>query len=189
MASLIVARDMNGGIGYQGQLPWYAKDDLVRFQRLTRGHTIVMGVRTALTCVKNALPLRKNLVVCVDPTPELSEKLAIRGFIPVSSLQVALEADPHLFVIGGARLYEEAVRNPLITDARVTEIAGAFRCDSFFDHKFDYPEWLDASSNSDYIRVSEGPSAQFSLPGTQPREYLASIMHYRRVPLSGMAAP
>ena len=41
---LILACDVNGGIGYKGKLPWdRLPADLPRFKQLTEGGVVVMG--------------------------------------------------------------------------------------------------------------------------------------------------
>ena len=43
MISLIVAHDLQRGIGYHGKMPWYLPCDLQRFKKLTMGSPVVMG--------------------------------------------------------------------------------------------------------------------------------------------------
>ena len=43
---MIVACDLGGLIGYDGDLPWHNKTDLKRFKKLTMGSTLIMGRKT-----------------------------------------------------------------------------------------------------------------------------------------------
>lgn len=63
MLSLIVARDRNGAIGKDGDIPWYAPEDLKFFKRETLGGVLVMGRRTWESLPVKPLPERLNLVV------------------------------------------------------------------------------------------------------------------------------
>ena len=40
---LIWAQDLNGGIGFKNDLPWFSKEDLKNFKLITLNSTIVMG--------------------------------------------------------------------------------------------------------------------------------------------------
>lgn len=45
-AIIIVAADANGGIGYNGKLPWNVPEDLQRFKEQTQNHAMIMGRKT-----------------------------------------------------------------------------------------------------------------------------------------------
>ncbi len=54
--NIIVAKCLNGGIGYKNKLPWGFRSDLRRFAKLTKGqgnNAIIMGRKTW-----ESLPLR-----------------------------------------------------------------------------------------------------------------------------------
>jgi dihydrofolate reductase len=124
--SLIFAVGRNGAIGRNGGLPWDHPEDRRHFMRTTRGHAVIMGRRT-FEEVGQPLPDRENIVV--------SSTLAPRpGLTVVSSLRRALEAayskDPSPFVIGGVRLFIEAL--PLATRVFVTEVPESPEADTFF---------------------------------------------------------
>ena len=103
---LIAAIARNGVIGRDGDLPWRLPDDLAHFKRLTTGHPILMGRKT-WESIGRPLPKRTNLI--------LSRTLeAPPGTEVVSSLAEALDRAraghaERLFVIGGARVYEDAL--------------------------------------------------------------------------------
>ena len=60
---LILACDLNGGIGYKNKLPWYIPLDLKRFKNLTQNGVVVMGRKTWESLPKKPLPKRVNVVV------------------------------------------------------------------------------------------------------------------------------
>ena len=92
--SIIAAVAKNRAIGYQNKLIYWLPDDLKRFKQLTTGHT------------KGALPNRRNVVISrtVDSLP---------GCEVYASLEEALshcEDDEHIYIIGGASVYEQAMQ-------------------------------------------------------------------------------
>lgn len=100
---LIAALDRGRVIGRGGALPWRLRSDLRRFRRLTLGHTLVMGRKTAES-IGRALPGRRCLVL----TRDVSWGLA--GMERVGSVEEALEAArvggaSTLFVAGGEGVY------------------------------------------------------------------------------------
>jgi dihydrofolate reductase len=98
--SLIAALDRNHAIGRGNTMPWHLPDDLKRFKRLTLGHTVLMGRRTA-DSIGRALPGRRNLVLTRNG------KAPYEGQIAVASVDDAVEHcnGDTLFVIGGGEVY------------------------------------------------------------------------------------
>ncbi len=105
--SLIAAVAENGAIGLENKLLYWLPNDLKRFKALTTGHTIVMGRRTFESLPKGALPNRRNIVLSRNASFEAP------GTELFPSLEAALAscgADEEVFVIGGASVYAEALR-------------------------------------------------------------------------------
>jgi dihydrofolate reductase len=123
---LIFAVARNGAIGLNGKLPWHYPEDRKHFMETTRGHAVIMGRRT-FEEVGEPLPDRRNIVV--SGTFELRH-----GVVVVSSLEealaVAFSEDDSPFVIGGVKLFTEAL--PLATRVYVTEIPESPQADTFF---------------------------------------------------------
>jgi dihydrofolate reductase len=127
--SLIFAVAENGVIGKDGRLPWDLPEDRAHFLRTTEGHPVIMGRRTWQER-GTPLPNRTNIVVSRSfvPPPGMPEVLAARDLD--SALELAWAEHPEPFVIGGVRLFEEAM--PHATRVYVTEVAGAPAGDTFF---------------------------------------------------------
>lgn len=101
--SLIVAMSENRVIGRDGDLPWRLPADLRRFKKLTMGHTMVMGRKT-WESIGRALPGRRSVVLTRQADYEAP------GADVVGDLDAALAlADDHVFVIGGAAVFAEAL--------------------------------------------------------------------------------
>lgn len=124
MIHIIAAVAENGVIGAEGKIPWDIPEDLQHFKELTMGHTIVMGRRT-YESIGRALPGRQNIIVSSTLT-------GAEGCAVVTSLQQALESRERedVFIIGGARLYAEAL--PLADVLDLTLVHAAPEGDTFF---------------------------------------------------------
>lgn len=126
--AIIVAVAKNGVIGRSGGLPWDYPEDRAHFHATTRGHVVIMGRRT-WDETGAALPERINVVVSRTMRGEDAP-----GAVVVPTLDAALEyawaRDEQPFVIGGSRLFEEAM--PRVTKAYVTEVPLAPEGDAFF---------------------------------------------------------
>lgn len=133
--SVIVAIDENNGIGKGGKIPWRNREDMEHFKSVTIGsgnNTIIMGRKTYESLPKSMRPLphRRNIVI---------SSTVIDGVETVASLAKALQmsqSSPTTFVVGGQRLYEEAVRKYwyLCDSIMVSHIKGSYDCDVFFPY-------------------------------------------------------
>ena len=122
----IFALGENDALGRSGRLPWSWPEDAKHFDEVTRGHAVIMGRRTWEERGE-PLPGRVNIVVSstlgalfgARVTPSLDE-----------ALRTAYGADETPFVIGGAKLLEEAM--PLVTRVHLTRIPEAPPADVFY---------------------------------------------------------
>jgi len=130
--SLIAAVSRNGAIGRDNDLLWKESADRKHFVATTRGHAVVMGRRTweSLPPRFRPLPGRRNIVVT------RSAGFDAPGAETADSLQTALlrlQAQPQVFVIGGAQLYAQAL--PRADELVLTEI------DADMDGDVHFPAW------------------------------------------------
>ena len=115
---VVVAHDLNRGIGINNALPWRCAPDMAHFKTLTTGKTdtlstVIMGRNTwaSLPEAFRPLPRRNNIVV----SNTLS---ALPGALVAPSLDEALllaKPSSNTFVIGGAQLYAEALAHEGVT--------------------------------------------------------------------------
>ena len=130
---IIVAVDANGGFGYKGKIPWYYKEDFAFFKQQTAGSTCVMGRHTynEINDIATAqgrsqlLPGRKCYVVS-NTLDSLPNAEVIRTVADVN--------DENVFVIGGQRLYNDALN--YTSQIYLTRINKSFDCDVFFNMKY-----------------------------------------------------
>jgi dihydrofolate reductase len=110
MRGMILAVSPEGVIGLGGKIPWRHPGDMRRFKRVTLGSTVIMG-RATFDETGKPLPGRRNIVVTSRP-------LDLAGVERVGSVDeaLALAGDGDLWFIGGARIYEEAMRHVDVID-------------------------------------------------------------------------
>lgn len=125
--SLVVAFDDDGGIGRDGGIPWDVKEDRQFFKTLTEDETVIMG-RVTYESMGKPLPNRRNIVITKKPS--------IPGVEVFHSLSEALNNSfGKVFIIGGTKLYEEALSGTLRASCDIvyaTHIKGTYECDTFF---------------------------------------------------------
>ena len=100
----IVAVDRNLAIGKDGKLPWRYSSDMKFFKATTIGHTVVMGRRTWET-LKGPLKERTNIVLSREESFNPGDSVLVMRDVD-SVLEFMRGRDEHLFVMGGAKIYE-----------------------------------------------------------------------------------
>jgi len=133
MITIIAAVARNRAIGFENKLLYWLPNDLKRFKALTTGHTIIMGRNTFESLPKGALPNRRNVVLS-----RITKELPSCEVFP--TLEEALRScrsDEDIYIIGGARVYEQAIR--FADRLCLTEIDDTPKdADAFFP---DYSDW------------------------------------------------
>ena len=129
----IVAVDQNLAIGKGGRLPWHYSADMKFFKQTTTGNAVVMGRRTWLT-LKGPLKDRQNIVLSRDQNLPTDDSVIVLRDID-SVLDFVRAQDVHLFVIGGAQVYQSFL--PHIDRWIVTEVPVAVEgADTFMPADF-----------------------------------------------------
>ena len=127
--AIIVAYDTNRAIGRGGDLPWGRSlpADLAHFKRLTKGGDVIMGRKTFESIGRRPLPERENIVISSRPT-------GVKGVLTAVNLSSALALSRYpTFIIGGARVYGDALNAPEIDTIYATEVDATFSgADTFF---------------------------------------------------------
>lgn len=154
MISMITAFDLNGLIGYQNELPWRLPADLAYFRKVTAGHTVVMGRKTA-DSLHGPLPDRKNIILS-------REKMAMKGFIVENSIENIFRHYRHdnIFVIGGSQIYEQFL--PYTQYLYATVIESEFLGDAYFP-SVKWNEWSMISSEMHLADERNGYPYSFNI--------------------------
>ncbi len=125
--SLIAAMTLKCGIGLNNTLPWKLKSDLKQFQEKTTRNAIIMGRKTWESLPKKPLPNRLNIIISKNEE-EKDKALIAKNFH--DALELA-QSQNEIFVIGGSRVFECAVKHPLCTKLFITQILTNIECDTF----------------------------------------------------------
>ncbi|PJC37150.1 hypothetical protein CO046_02035 [Candidatus Peregrinibacteria bacterium CG_4_9_14_0_2_um_filter_53_11] len=135
--SLIAAQDASRGIGKNNTLPWRLPPDLAYFQEMTIGkkhNAVIMGRSTWDSLPEAHRPLsdRYNIVLTRQKDYPLPE-----GVDSAESFEEALKkaAGRHpeaIFVIGGQKVFAEAINDSRCEYLYITQLDQTFECDSFF---------------------------------------------------------
>ncbi len=118
MIGLIVARSRNNVIGNEDGIPWKIKGEQSQFKELTTGNAIIMGRKT-YEDIRHPLPNRLNIVVSGTMSFDYAALKTARSLN--EAINIAHECGfKKIFIIGGRRLYEEAI--PIVDEMYITEI-------------------------------------------------------------------
>lgn len=134
MFDIVVAVDLDWGLGKDNGLPWpRLRSDLQHFKRTTstaspgRRNAIVMGRKTWESTEVAGVPLPNRLNVVVSTSP-----LTVpAGVIAARSIDEALGLDEpeSIFVVGGAGLLRAVIDRSDLRYVYLTRINGRYDCD------------------------------------------------------------
>ena len=149
--NIIVACDLNNGIGKNGILPWNYPIDLKYFKTITLSNTVLMGRKTwdSLPVKFRPLPNRLNIVMTRNKNLEFpKEVIVINDFqsIPWDKIK------GKLFIIGGASIYNLALKD--CTRIYFTKIYKNYNCDKFFPNfldKFELEKTINSTTDLDFL--------------------------------------
>jgi dihydrofolate reductase len=132
---VVVAADLDWGIGKDAGLPWpKLRGDMAHFRRVTTStvregarNAIVMGRKTWESKEVGCKPLPKRLNVVVSR----GEYAVPEGVVAARSLDEAVHVKDveSIFVVGGAGLLREALVHPELRYVYLTRIEGRYACD------------------------------------------------------------
>ena len=140
---IVVAHDMKKGIGKDGQLAWHLPKDLAYFKTLTttvedgtKQNIVIMGRKTYESIPEKFRPLPGRLNVVLSSKAASDDKAvfldsweACLAFAQEKLNQGSIE---RVFVIGGASVYEQALKSKEIYKIWLTKVYGEYQCDTFF---------------------------------------------------------
>lgn len=128
MFELIVACDLNYGIGYNGNLPWRCSEELKQFKRITDGATLIVGRKTAETLPK--LAGRRVLCLTTNVREPLKQDqnncLLINNVKDIQSIQ----SNGRIVIAGGGQTYSNLIS--LVDTIHISTMKYVHTCDTFF---------------------------------------------------------
>ena len=146
-----------GGIGFEGNLPWDLVEEKQLFARLTkevsdpsRQNAVIMGRRTWMSLPSRVKPLPGRLNVVLTTNEDISsvrkEYLIPQDVIVVNTLWSALvvlgapnlrSRIENIHIIGGIKLYEEALSKGWLSKLHLTFVDSTAPCDVHLEN-----DWL-----------------------------------------------
>lgn len=143
---LIAACELNGGIGYNNDIPWETiKEDLKHFYKITTTspphltNAIVMGSKTWESLPYKPLKKRLNLILSrkglsiKEYQPEHVKVFNSREALTKFLLEYNQKINK-VFIIGGQEIYN--LFYTAITKVHLTMIKQFYKCDRFLDIKY-----------------------------------------------------
>lgn len=156
---IIVATDINGGIGKDNKLLWHIPEDLKTFKEITEGRTVIMGRNTFESLpFENGLPNRHNIVLTRKTNNVQNigfhESLIFKNNI--NELIEEYKNSPRpVFVIGGEQIYKQFL--PHCNDIHLTKVFTQTDADTFFE--YDENEFMELVQSP--IKEHDGLEYQF----------------------------
>lgn len=139
MIHLVVAKSDNNVIGHDNQLIWHLPNDLKHFKEITTGHPIIMGRKT-FESIGRILPNRTNIIITRNRNYSIENAKVAHSLN--EALELAKEIDENIFIIGGGKIYEQAIDFADILE--VTEVHENFEGDTYFP-EIDLNVWKEIS--------------------------------------------
>lgn len=126
MIKIIVAYDENRGIGKDNKIPWHISEEFKFFKSTTIGECCVMGRKTWESLPVKPLKNRCNIVISntIQSLPD--------AFICSSLKEAILKTGNNCFIIGGSKIYDEALKLNVVDEIYASEIKGKHYCDTYF---------------------------------------------------------
>ena len=134
--NVIVAICKNNGIGFENKIPWYHKDDLKFFQKITKGNlnnAIIMGKNTYLSLNK---PLKDRFNIVISSSLEINNE-NVKTFKNIDeAINYCNNSNfNEIWICGGENIYNQFLTNykSLVSNIYINEINVDYKCDKFFN--------------------------------------------------------
>lgn len=134
--TIITCVNQKNAIGNNGDLLYHIKNDMVNFKSMTTDNVVIMGRKTfeSLPNMK-PLPNRINIIITHDKNYSVTQDdnvYIVNSIQDAKELCETLFSDKEWFVIGGSSIYNEFLKQNLISEMRVTYIADDADGDTIF---------------------------------------------------------
>jgi dihydrofolate reductase len=133
MIIALFAVDQQGGMGFDGRMPWPRnKEDMRWFKKMTDNQLVVMGRKTWNSSdMPTPLPNRVNILI-TNNFIDRDDIIQIRGDIPTGLMEMQDKyPDDNIFVIGGPDILMQSI--PVLEYAFITRIPGEYISDVSID--------------------------------------------------------
>jgi dihydrofolate reductase/thymidylate synthase len=158
--NVILATDKNFLIGKENNLPWNFSSDMTHFSSLTKSNNIfnhknilIMGRKTWESLACKNLENRQNFVITSQNSMDSENTLFFKDFY--SAYCKACEFKGDIWVIGGSKVFDSAIRHWACEKIYWTRIDGEFIGDICFDIS-KYPiNWIDTTELIDMNKINK----------------------------------
>lgn len=106
MINLIVAKSINNAIGKDGVIPWNIPEELQYFKEKTLNNVVIMGRKTYESI---GHPLIDRINIVISNTKNYNDENLYTKHSLNEALDFAKQFGKDIYVIGGERLYKEAL--------------------------------------------------------------------------------
>lgn len=139
--ALIVAMDLERGIGRNNDLMWNLPADMRFFKETTNGHIVVMGRKNYESIPEKYRPLpnRENAVLTRNESYQ-AEDCNIFHSLEQCLEHYKDETERTVFIIGGGEIYRLALEADVVDEMYITHINHTYGADTFFP-PFDLKKW------------------------------------------------
>ena len=141
MYKIIVARDLNRGIGLMNEIPWRFKEETKYFKKITtlvrnnnKKNCIIMGRKTYESIPIQYRPLKDRINIIISTTMKSDDNILVYKNINdvLNYVKKNKKRIEKTFVIGGENIYKEFLNRGLVTEIYETVITDKYECDKFF---------------------------------------------------------
>ena len=139
--SLIVATDLDRGIGKNNDLMWNLPADMQFFKNTTAGQVVIMGRKNYDSVPEKYRPLPNRLNVILTRNKEFkAENCLVFHNIKDCLEHFKNETERKIFIIGGGQIYKETLDQNVVHEMFITTVNHTFDADTFFP-EFDKNSW------------------------------------------------
>lgn len=126
---IVALAEKNRVIGKDNQMPWHIPADLQRFKQITLGSPVIMGRKT-FESIGRPLPGRLNVVISGQKFEGCLQANSVFDAL-YTARRTDLQAEK-FFIIGGGRVYEQAMMTGMANRLYLTLVDGDFTGDTYF---------------------------------------------------------
>ena len=139
--ALIVAMDLERGIGKNNDLMWHLPKDMRFFKETTLGQVVVMGRKNWDSIPEKYRPLsnRENVVLTRNKKFSSDDCVVLHDLVEVWE-KYQDEEERTVFIIGGGEIYRQAIESGLIEEMYITHVSGTYNAETFFP-QFNLKNW------------------------------------------------
>jgi len=139
--SLIVAMDLDRGIGKNNDLMWHLPNDMRFFKDTTEEQIVIMGRKNYDSIPDKYRPLRNRLNVILTRNESFeAEDCEVFHSLDDALFHYKDETERTVFIIGGGQVYRQVMEDDLIDEMYITHINHSYGAETFFP-EFDLKDW------------------------------------------------